>query len=1161
MKKIFKLSILILLVFFLSMSFQKVSAGEIINDTSSSVGIELQNSNKIQDLYYTPDLITYFNYNYTGLAYDSTHSYLIEVVSNDSNIEVSLDSSTSSLSLVTAQSGHYEIELMITDENSSQVYYQTLPIYMGISADYLLVLTGGKKLLADTNTEEIVTFSYPYIMNDGTFELGERFYNELNELKINKYFSLDFKLIPTTSDFELTNLTFYSEYNQLEVNHSQVNLNEFEVAWDVNSQSEVIFDFLDIYFEYANISTSQIMKSKANLAVSRNFEEIDNIGIEFYAGIKEIINGSHLITMTEEKTKFFSYDFFLSAEDLSLNINQLLTYQYTTLFSQLDFNYNSPQNITLNVNYLANALKIPIPINGTYMLYIIAKDVKGTIIGYEQVKLETGLSLEQINSITEIVNGIGSIERAVRYLTYDQYAGYSELFEAVEFKLSSFEKTQYIYITDYDKYVLYKERYDHSLTLKNFNEQLQSLKYYDARDLLNMDAYVYPIYKEYATLPAEYITYITDVETLSKLLNYIDNREELLVFSNCAYEFEELENKTFEEGYKLYQLYKKMPDTSRQYFSQNLVEIVYSVQLILEKGIEDLTLQCGDQVNLFLSRDSDINYTISVDEKFKKSGLYCEWLLVGDDIVLYETGDLEVYLYPNKVGQCRLIAFYRMLDGTIVSDETTIVVLENEIEAIINITKETEGSYTIYDMLSFQVQLSYVISFSSEASFTWKINGTVVSNELIFEHRFSEANTYLIECHIIDPNIGIDELTAKRSIRIISVVDSDFTLTMNYQNKIYAYLNGSEIILNAYLDDYLNHDYTYEWQILNQTILNFYLQSQTGPQVIIQPLKVGTTSVIVIVDVGKYQSKRLMFTLDIEVVGEIKSLELYRNDSGLKPDSNVSYYASINGLPNVVNLAVDFKVSYSESDQFSPTEVEDNNLILNGLNKGKYKVTVTLDSKSKTDTFKIQAIALDQILFSALPIIAIIAFVLLGIKALYAKKKTKLLVLYEKNQLIRDQIQELNAKLEKQELKNDSRKIVLRNLRKWKSQLGNLFVLTKNLSIQENLELEIAEKHFSDILFIIEAGYKTFQIKYNEAIVRIYFRKLCENNFKELLDIFAQKIKTIQLQEEKSKKDEFLSQPKPEDKLKEAKRKLTPKQYVDYLRKIHYYDAEEEDDD
>lgn len=1126
-----------------------VYAADIVDENSDSVGIVFTNVDKYETAYYLMNtLSSTIEYDFIGSRYDFTHTYKVELVNMQATMQVVILETDNMIEFTASQKGQYELEFKITDLTTSTEYLQCVPLYAGLDSDYLVLATSGVK---DTVSVE---FDYPYIMNDGSFEFVEQYYDTSDILQKETFTSIDFCVVGINPSDILDSIFYYSNEKNTEVVNVLLsdNIQTFTVNW-IGDTSKSSKDNLEIYIQYNSSLGTETIKTCISLSYTFNDSSVSNVFLDIaYDPDKDTY------VIPNDLSKCYTYDFFLSTRDLNLSLTGLNSYLYTSLFSLPScFKYNN-LSFTLDAAQATSMLDLQLGSNEFVYLNMILKDNKGTSVGYTCLKITIELSVEERDLIGEIFSAINSLSYQIEYLPWEEYINYSEDFDNISSMLQKLDKNKYNYIENYATYEELKPRYDISLLFRNVTSSLSTICGYNERYFSDNDSTMIETYNNYLKLPPEMVSRISDKKTLFALLDYIKYRDQLLYIEQVADSYSQSSNQSLEEAALLFQQYASLDASAEKFLPYELQELLHSVKILLEMNVTSLEFEAQDKINLFLSNSSNNEYFVSLDQRFVNSGLVCNWLVVGDEIFTYENGNAQIWLYPYKTGKCKIIAYYQTLDGTILSDELEVIVLQNDITADIVIQKDAEGSYTIYDTLNFKPQLSYSMNFSDNATCEWKINDEIVSNNFEFNYRFTNAGTYDIECKIIDEQFGTEEIISKRSIQIISVADSDFTLSMNYQEKVYAYLNGTEFVVDAYLDGFLNPDYSYEWKILDQKILDFYIQSSVGPQVVLTPLKVGSTSVVVMVDVGRYQSKILMFSLEIEVIEHVESVELYREDSGLKPNSNVLYRASINNLANVVNLDAKFSVDYSESDDVKLSSI-DNELKLEELGKGKYTVTVTIEGVSSSDTFKIQTVAVDQILLSALPFIVITAFVLFEIKWIYSKKRSKLLVINDKVKKIQDKMQELREKLVQNQIQKNNQKVVLKNLRKWKNNLVSLNIATKNLSIQKNLELEVAEKSFAEIIFILEAGIKAFKIKYYEKTVCVYLDKLCKNNLTGLLNIFGQKIKTVQLQKSSESIDDFAEEMKREKKKRLKQSNKSPKDYADYLKKINYYDAEEND--
>ena len=593
--------------------------------------------------------------------------------------------------------------------------------------------------------------------------------------------------------------------------------------------------------------------------------------------------------------------------------------------------------------------------------------------------------------------------------------------------------------------------------------------------------YLYSVLSQEAKMQVMNYSLLEDAEAKYQSLYEIDKCIIAIIDLSTKYSFTE------EELVKVENMYFELDENERlavnNYSLLKELRISFSRNSSSYEKINEIELSVNDKINLFINTSNPEEGLLIIKEKGGLSdlGFYCDYLVDGYEVVSGYTENNSLYLYPYGVGKARIVCYCKLNDSKTLTKVIEVNVYDAEPTTVISLEKESEGPVTIYDTVNIHASLSYEFNLSPDVTYKWYINNTLIENNSDnYSHSFNVGKN-TVKVIIDDPINNIHNLVGERTFNVLEVKDTEYTISLNYTEKVYILKGAENLVIQAFLNDDINSDFTYNWTILDTSIIKFYVDPNGSHEVAIEAIKQGETKVLVMVDTGKYESKILMQEIIISVINNIETLELVTSSDSYAPNTDIYFSTLINGISGVANTKNIWQVT-DENDNEVAYTIEDGKMKLTGLEKGKYNVKLKIEDFSAEKTIKVKSLVLEKILFSILPVAMIAALIILAAYVLLRKRKRPLLYAKDETNNVIDKIKEfVSEKSDNMDEKKLHRKTIF-FLNKIYYKIVLIKVKLEDFTIEENVDFtELINQYM-----IIE--------KVIASLIKAYRNNIMDNN-------------------------------------------------------------------
>ena len=214
-----------------------------------------------------------------------------------------------------------------------------------------------------------------------------------------------------------------------------------------------------------------------------------------------------------------------------------------------------------------------------------------------------------------------------------------------------------------------------------------------------------------------------------------------------------------------------------------------------------------------------------------------------------------------------------------------------------------------------------------------------------------------------------------REITINTESSKDIKISFNYSNNINLLLNGTYFTLSALLDDAINPDVTYSWNIENEQVLRFVAVT-TSASVVIAPQGIGTSELTVYANVGTINNPKIISAHVTILVEEAKTIKITSKEVSYKPGEiaefeikfNDKIYQNANYQLNITNVDTNEAIAYEESNGI---------IYIKDLQKGAMKLKVTYYELTEEKQYSVTNFSLQRFLKDILPYLITITFIVL----------------------------------------------------------------------------------------------------------------------------------------------------------------------------------------
>lgn len=586
-----------------------------------------------------------------------------------------------------------------------------------------------------------------------------------------------------------------------------------------------------------------------------------------------------------------------------------------------------------------------------------------------------------------------------------------------------------------------------------------------------------------------------------------------------------------------------------------------------EAAVTSLTLNVPDKTYLYLSDGSSQSFNISVTTKLSDLSTNLKWVVTNPNVISFKQGeDGSLLVSPLKLGTTDILAVYTFQSGRTIVKTITATVVNDPPAAIISVTKDGEGAFTIYEDLTVEGGLNMALTLQN-VTYRWFIDG-VENTSLTFDsfsYRFSEG-IHTIKLLINAPDLGLDEFETSRHINVSTIPEAQKVLSVDVSDKVYLILNSGEARINALLDGVLDTEYEYGWNITDSSKVAFKYPPQTSSYAVITPVAAGSTKLYVMTDIGRYTETLVIKEVEIVVLDSCTDVVVGSSDTYYKPGTVTTYTLTVNGIAvaDVLNATPTWSPSLNkEAVEF--TQNADGSIDINHSETGRYAVSVTVCGVTGTKNIQIASVPLDKIILFFIPIVIVLAAVLILIRVLTRGKMDKLAAI--KKTLASTEKNIISLKKYIATAKPSAIKSLLVKLRFYRIRvsLNNAKTLAGSYYIEAGMEEGSLVQTLNEAALVLRAISMT-QKSYKDKMALIKdlnkFKKTLIYNAKVCVDetIAIRESYNAEIEKDKDK----LEVPKPLEAqaiIAKIDRKSTVDKALEYLRSKNMYDADKDDDD
>ncbi len=427
--------------------------------------------------------------------------------------------------------------------------------------------------------------------------------------------------------------------------------------------------------------------------------------------------------------------------------------------------------------------------------------------------------------------------------------------------------------------------------------------------------------------------------------------------------------------------------------------------------------------------------------------------------------------------------------------------IETDISVDIIFTKDSEGSFTIFDDIEIKARvINYTLKENDDVN--WYIDDELIDvEELYFVHKFLGAREYEIAFEIISEGESI--LTCKKNILIKEDKNAQMSLSISKSN-VLACVEGDIFTLSALLDKMLFSEFEYSWIIEDNDILSFYVDPSGSNTAVLKPLKEGVTKVYVSCDFNKGVEATKLVSVEVEVIGKIETLSLETSSTSNKPNNPIYVSLIVNGKKDVCNLSPSWDVTYND-EKMEYEVVDESTIKINSSSTGKVNVSASYKEKSTSVSVKFENIPVEQILKNSLPFVLLITLVALLIVFGVSKRKNPLYKLIDDVKNINDELENSIKYIKTHCDDKKIKKYIKKTYRKTLNLSISAVALANYLALEKSSDLINVLKSIktlkSQLTIANKVGVKKLDVKCNLLVLKKILKVNVKPIYEEIKEI------------------------------------------------------------
>lgn len=416
------------------------------------------------------------------------------------------------------------------------------------------------------------------------------------------------------------------------------------------------------------------------------------------------------------------------------------------------------------------------------------------------------------------------------------------------------------------------------------------------------------------------------------------------------------------------------------------------------------------------------------------------------------------------------------------------------------------SAYTIYDNIKFELDIDSELLIDNSFTFKWLYNGNALSNNNFLEHQFT-AGLHVIEVEIFSTKHN-RTFSIYKEILIKDVANETKKLSLSCADTIVLYKFGQNFKIEAYLDNILDNNYNYAWQIIDDSIINFYLDPSGQNKIAITPGSAGTTQLKLSVLVSEVTNQTLEKTIEVIVIDEINVFKILPSKNMFSPNSDCHINISLNGYENVSNIVVNWTVKNSNGELVKYEQADFSSIIIKKAQKDNYKIYASFNNFEHEETVRVNNILLETAIQSVLPFILVALIITISIVFMLKFKKNDL-------KYINDRITNIEHKLTEKIVKIKGLDVVKpgclnKHLKYFRNQFKILYHKLENYNMLERYQLDSVIKEVLLIVQIIDALIKANDDKKTVKVVTRYFENLLNSQLSKISDCLNEQMQSVE---------------------------------------------------